>query len=107
MILFHVPLLTEKFRVDREESTPHRHMFGMWRFLIKLVTVPGTCPCSNVYVFVLGSRGGRAKRANQASGHSEGDMAEEALNAEKEALDSYFQGEDADIRVRAGVDAPK
>jgi len=39
MILFHVPLLTEKFRVDREESTPHRHMFGMWRFLIKLVTV--------------------------------------------------------------------
>ena len=28
-------------------------------------------------------------------------MAEEALNAEKEALDSYFQGEDADIRVRA------
>ena len=58
MILFHVPLLTEKFRVDREESTPHRHMFGMWRFLIKLVTVPGTCPCSNVYVFVFGSEGG-------------------------------------------------
>lgn len=27
-------------------------------------------------------------------------MAEEALTAEKEALDSYFQGDDADIRVR-------
>ena len=83
----------------------------MWRFLIKLVTVPGPCPCSNVYVLSSLEGASRARkgvtRASQASGHSEGDMAEEALNAEKEALDSYFQGEDADIRVRAGVDAPK
>ena len=43
---------------------------------------------------------GRERERSPA--HSEGDMAEEALNAsaEKEALDSYFQGEDADIRVR-------
>ena len=33
-------------------------------------------------------------------------MAEEALNAEKEALDSYFQGEDADIRVREWLTHP-
>ncbi len=44
---------------------------------------------------------GRERERSPA--HSEGDMAEEALNAEKEALDSYFQGEDADIRVRAAL----